>query len=325
MSKHDKFFRAVFSRPDVLHALLLERSPISLARALLGPPRPLSEHFVDERLREHIADIVMLLELRGAERVIAACVVEHASAPRADFPIQVLRYQAQLYERLASQFPPGKVPPIVVVVVTNGRRRWRGVTRFSELLSRHRATRTLALDFEMIVIDITALDDETVSPNPVLAGALLALKAATATARQRRRLVEAALQRLAREPKTLAQAARYLAELAPSQVKSTLKKLSKDGDETMETYASYYERRGKNKGLKEGLEKGLEKGREQGRRKGLEEGLRQSLSQVLTKRFKRVPPALAKRLHDASRSDLERWLDAALEAKSIKKVFEADA
>lgn len=64
---------------------------------------------------------------------------------------------------------------------------------------------------------------------------------------------------------------------------------------------------------KEGLEKGIEK--------GLEQGARDALTAVLRKRFKRVPLSIEKKLAAASRAELERWFDAALDASSLKAVF----
>ncbi|MBL8916140.1 MAG: Rpn family recombination-promoting nuclease/putative transposase [Archangium sp.] len=313
MRLHDKFFRAVFSQPSVLQALILERSPIALARSLDGPPLPMRESFVDGKLREHIADIVAMLHLRGSRRIIASCLVEHARAPGRYLLIQLLRYQAQLYERLSDRFAPGQLPPIVVFVVTNGRSAWRGATRFSELLARHRATRRLALDFEVIVVDVASIATSDLSPSSPMRGALLALKAATRSGRERSRLIEASLRSLASEPVILSQAIQYLAGISPNQLKSTLKKLSKSGEQAMETYATFYERIGRKKGLKEGLEQGLERGRN--------EGLRVSLVKVLRKRFKRVPTSITKRVAAADARELSRWFNAALDARSLKAVF----
>src|SRR5688572_11450157 len=91
MARHDRFFRAILSDPGALEAIVRERLPGRLVRDLRGPPVALPEHFVDDALRDNIADLVVSLPLRGAPPMLAACLIEHVRAPERRLLLQILR------------------------------------------------------------------------------------------------------------------------------------------------------------------------------------------------------------------------------------------
>ena len=85
----------------------------------------------------------------------------------------------------------------------------------------------------------------------------------------------------------------------------------------MQTINQYLKSLGRRSGIRIGLAKGLVKGREEGR----EETLLQSLGRVLRKRFKKVPREVDDRLAAADATTLEAWLDAAIDARSLRALF----
>jgi len=93
----------------------------------------------------------------------------------------------------------------------------------------------------------------------------------------------------------------------------------------MRTINQYLEELGRRKGLraglKRGLKKGLEKGRQEGREQGREEALRLAVGRVLRRRFKKIPATVDEKLAQADAAMLERWLDSAVEARSLRAVF----
>ena len=78
------------------------------------------------------------------------------------------------------------------------------------------------------------------------------------------------------------------------------------------------------KGLREGREQGLREGREKGREKGLQEGEARFLMRLLERRFGPLPDEFAARIAAASTSQLERWLEALLDAPTCEAVFHSD-
>lgn len=78
------------------------------------------------------------------------------------------------------------------------------------------------------------------------------------------------------------------------------------------------------KGLKQGLEQGLERGLEQGREQGLQQGERLTLKRLLVKRFGPLPQPIEQRVANATRAELEGWLDQVLEAPSLEALFSSE-
>ena len=87
------------------------------------------------------------------------------------------------------------------------------------------------------------------------------------------------------------------------------------------------EKKGRKEGLQEGLAQGEKKGREEGEKKGLEkgreEGRIQTLRRFIARRFGNaaLTPALDERINAAPLEQLDRWLDAILDAATLEDVF----
>lgn len=77
------------------------------------------------------------------------------------------------------------------------------------------------------------------------------------------------------------------------------------------------ERRGRRIGRKEGREEGIQIGEE----RGLLSGQRQTVARLLTRRFGPLGAEVEARLNQASRDELDHWVDALLTAGSLEEVF----
>ena len=75
----------------------------------------------------------------------------------------------------------------------------------------------------------------------------------------------------------------------------------------------------------EGVRQGMRAGRDEGMRQGRVDGERTVLERLLRRRFGRLPPAVADRLHQAAAADLEAWAENVLDARTLDDVFDADA
>ncbi len=90
---HDKFFKASFSRKDVVAALIENRFPEPLRKRLDVTTLELTNSsFVDDELSEHFADLVYDCMYSGEKFVKIALLIEHKSYQE-DYPhLQLLRY-----------------------------------------------------------------------------------------------------------------------------------------------------------------------------------------------------------------------------------------
>ena len=334
VGRHDKAFRALMEEAGAAQALLEALLPRRFLRRVIGTPQRLSEHFVDESLRMGVADQLLRWRLRGGRAAYVYCIVEHKRSQRRLGLGQVVRYQLMLYARLhrEAERSGGDLPAVVTLVVYNGERRWRGPTRFVELVRPPPELRRYVLDFEVLLLDLGATDLDKLTTHPALKGGLLALKAAAAPRHRKYALVRKALRLMKEDPSTLRSFLSYLAnavdeETAPLVEQAILS--MEEGEEQMRSMIQYHEelgrRRGLRAGLKRGLSRGIEKGIEKGLERGIEKGkleaLRAAVERIIARRFKAVPADVAKKLAAADRETLERWLDAVIAAPSLRNVF----
>lgn len=320
MGAHDKAFRRLMKEDGAAEALLRERLPRGLVRRFAGPPEQLSESFIDEKLDGQVADVVFRVPLRGGTHAFVYCLVEHKRTEDRFVLVQVLRYLTALYDQLSRTKGLTSLPAVVPLLVFNGERRWRGPRRFSELIDAPPATKRLTIDFEVVVIDLGAESIDHVAKHPTLRGGLLGLKAAATRKEELPSVLTPMFQSLAHEPSTLALFVRYLTDVAGRNTLPLIQQASEQQEvgkeKVMQTISEFLQAKGYRKGARH-----LAARTKAARGQGVEEGLRVSLARVLTKRFKRVPPTVQQRLDAADAPTLTRWLDAALDAKSLKAVF----
>ncbi len=242
--------------------------------------------------------------------------------------VQVLRYLTALYTQLSKPRGATTLPAVVPLIVFNGERRWRGPRRFSELIDAPPATKHLTIDFEVVVVDLGAEPIDHVARHPTLRGGLLGLKAAATPRAELPSVLNPMVRSLAREPSTLAFFLRYLSDVAGRNtlplIQAAAAQQEVGKEKVMQTISEFLEAKGYRKGTRHLHAKtraAREQGLEQGLERGVEQGLRVSLARVLTKRFKRIPASVQQRLDTADTATLTRWLEAALDAKSLKAVF----
>lgn len=321
MGTHDDAFKALMGEEGALEALLRERLPRAVVRRFAGPPERVSETYVDDALRGALADLVARVPLTGGEPALVYCVVEHKRTPDARVLLQVLRYMTLQYSRLAKSHP-GRLPPVFALLVYNGDAPWKGPRRFSDLVDVEGTLRRHVLDFEPLLLDVGEVPGAKLSRHRLLRGGLLALKAAAERdAGKRGGLVREAVELLADDDSTLRVFLRYLEGVAGrpvlDEVLAAVRDVAPEKEAQVQTIADYYRSQGARKGLAKGLAKGLEKGLAQGR----EEGLRRAVLSVLTRRFKKVPARVKASLEAADEVALQRWLEAALDARTLEAVF----
>lgn len=324
MAGHDKAFKALLEEEGVIEALLRERLPARVVRRFAGPMVRLSETFVDEGLKASFADQVVRVQLEGGGEAYVYCIIEHKRRADAYLAVQLLRYMERLYSYLAKRAQGQKLPPVIALVVYNGRRRWAASRRFSGVLDGvDPSLRRMVLDFEFAVLDLGAVADVDLSAHEVLCGGLLALK--TATVPEALRLEKASeVIRLLRGQSTLKPFLVYLQWVVGAErmaaVQEAVRKASPEDEESMISIAESLINKGRAEGIDQGLAKGLAKGVAKGVAKG-RDAVAALLMQVLLRRFKRVPARHKKLIDVADLDTLVRWHGVAHDAATLDAVF----
>jgi len=281
--------KAVLDEPRAASSLFRERLPPELARELADvPPRLMEGSFVDAALRDHFSDRLFELTLKGGDSLFLYCLVEHKSSPEPRVALQLLRYLVEVWEQLARR-SKGKLPQVVPMLVYHGERPWTLAPSFQALVEQRTPRLGVRpLDFELVVVDVGAIEDDALSADPTLRAGLLGLKYATHEALQQERLGTflEALSLAARE---------WLAE-------------------------------GRAAGWQEGRVTGWQEGRvtgwQEGSAAGRVQGRSEALLRVLEHRFGSLPADRIARVKGASAEELDAWIDRALEATSLDGVFD---
>lgn len=307
---HDNFFKALMEQRRAVTALLRERLPPELVAQLADtPPELVDGSFVDGELRGSISDRLFRLKLRGKGEAFVYCVLEHKSSPEPRVALKLLGYMVRGWERLARQLRgTDKLPLIIPMVVYHGVARWKVPASFSGLVQRGPLLSVKPLDFEMVLVNLEAIDDSELSNERTLRAGLLTLKYATREKMQLGRL-KAVLEALELAPSLLRAGLVYMVETYQRIDRAVLfgeaRRAMPEHQEEIMTIAQELR----------------EEGRKKGRAEGRAEGQQLALLRILGRRFGRIPKTDRARVMEAKPSELDRWLDHAVDAPTLQAVF----
>ena len=91
VNPHDKFFKDIWSRPEVAWDFLLRYLPSQVtSRFVPGSLQLTRDSFVDAALREHFSDLLYRVQLQDAGEAFIYILLEHKSSPDPGTPFQLL-------------------------------------------------------------------------------------------------------------------------------------------------------------------------------------------------------------------------------------------
>ena len=317
---HDTGYKLLFSDPLMVRDLVqgfiadpwLQKLDFSTLEAFKG-------HYVTEDLRDRADDVVWRVK-SGEDWVYLYLLIEFQSGVDRYMSLRMLVYVGLLYQDLIKQKqigPSGLLPPVLPIVLYNGRRRWRMPTSLSELLPKVPPfLAPLQPQMRYVLIDEGAYSSSQLNALPhnvmaaifkleqlqhpeevrqILTEVLEATKGAEYA--QMRRIIALWLRA------TLKRNRRYSIELPEL---DDLQELSIMLSQRIEQWAEAY----------------MATGQEKGRLEGRLEGQASLLSRLLEHRFGELPVWAQERLNEATESQLAAWSEAVLDAESLAAVFE---
>ncbi|TVQ22218.1 MAG: hypothetical protein EA383_15825, partial [Spirochaetaceae bacterium] len=144
LTPHDRYFRHVFTQPGPMHDLVMnvvvpeltENESSGAAEDTVTTIEVSSESFIDEELREHRTDLLVVLRTTGGLELAVYVLFEHKAQNEQHTIFQLMRYHATVLGHLAEQGRKKKrLPPAVLsVVVYNGPGRWTAPTELNTAL-----------------------------------------------------------------------------------------------------------------------------------------------------------------------------------------------
>jgi len=334
---HDSLFRDTFAQPEHAAPLLRALLPAPLVATIdWAELRPAPSPQVDEQQNAQQTDLLFATRLHGRP-VLLYVLCEHKSRPDPWTALQVLAYVVGIWKDLRRQRPrPKQLPPILPVVVSFGRRRWRASTDLASLLDLG------GMSAEQRNVVLTAMPQFAFTPHD-FAGktgsevrnmGLSVLGLCTVALQQFVAPVghddEAAVRAIAE----WADVARQVltaptGQHAADALSSYLLKVTKLGARrlrivfdqhigapAMKKFESTYDRI-----TRESEAKGKAEGEAKGKAEGERTGAAKVLVRQLRRRFGVVPETTAARIAAASAADVDRWTDRVLDAETLADVF----
>ena len=300
----------------MLKTFLRERLPVDTVRELrMETARQANSELIDQYLLKRPMDTLAQVETSQGVWRLLLTLLEHKSWSDKHAPLQLLGYVVRVWEcwHLQKENAARRLPPIRLMVVYHGWRRWTVPKRFAPLVEDAGAVDHCRLDFVYDVVDICRIPDADLSQNARLMAGLLALKYS-----RKRSLCEEEAATIARALKGVdadffVVVFRYIgATFGKVRLSMVLESMSKFAPKEARMARSY---------LDTLRAEGKAEGKAEGNTAGEAKGKAESILRILEWRFGKVPKASMQRLRRAGAAQLDTWFTQALEANTIKEAL----
>ena len=136
---HDPAYKLLFSRPRMVSDLLDGFAARGWSDALdFDTLAPVPAAFVGEDLRQRHGDLVWRIRFRDERWLYLLLLLEFQSGVDRTMAVRMLAYTALLYQRVIADGglqEHGALPPVLPVVLYNGRRRWTAPLEMTALIA----------------------------------------------------------------------------------------------------------------------------------------------------------------------------------------------
>ena len=136
---HDPAYKLLFSRPRMVRDLLDGFAARGWSDALdFDTLAPVPAAFVGEDLRQRHGDLVWRVRFRDERWLYLLLLLEFQASVDRTMAVRMLAYTALLYQRVIADgalHEHGALPPVLPVVLYNGRRRWTAPVEMTALIA----------------------------------------------------------------------------------------------------------------------------------------------------------------------------------------------
>ena len=159
---HDKFFKEIYSRKEIMANLIEEVFPENLRNKLNINTLELENNsFTGEELEEYFSDLIYSCEYEGKQSVRISLLLEHKSYVE-DFPhFQLNQYLLNIWKEDIKQ---KKQPTLTIpIVIYHGSRKWKKRPISSYFATTDEVLETFIPSFDYLLFDISHYSDEQIS------------------------------------------------------------------------------------------------------------------------------------------------------------------
>jgi hypothetical protein len=317
MPEHDNSYKLLFSHPEMVRDLLVGFVEEPWVEQLdLTTLEKASGSYVADDLRDREDDVIWRVRFRD-RWLYLYLLLEFQSSTDPWMPVRILTYLGLLYQDLIQQgsiAKGDKLPPVLPIVLYNGKPRWQAATQIADLIEPVPGTLSeYTPQLKYLLLDEGALDESGPWALNNLVAALFRLEKSRAPEN-----IESILGALiewlqAPEQDSLRRAFTVWIKrvLLPGRLPGV--HLPEVGNlleiKTM---------------LAESVIEWTQDWKQQGLQEGLQQGKVALLERQLSKRFGPLNESTRSRLNNATLVQLEDWAERLLDAPTLKDVFEAD-
>ena len=136
---HDAAYKLLFSRPRMVRDLLDGFAARGWSGALdFESLTALPASFVGREFRQRHGDLIWRVRFRGERWLYLVLLLEFQATVEPAMAVRILEYTGLLYRRLVDDGvlrEHGALPPVLPIVLYNGRRRWTALVEMTNLLA----------------------------------------------------------------------------------------------------------------------------------------------------------------------------------------------
>ena len=172
---YDAAYKYLFSSPRIVCQLLHSFVDIPLVKEIRPKDLELIEKsFISEELVRREADLVFKVNLKERSAYLYI-LMEFQSTPDKAIPVRMLNYITMFYDFLMRKNKAGMLPPVLPLLIYNGRRNWNVPLRLEEMIAPYLPDRYIP-HFEYYPIIEKDYSDETLFEIKNLVSAIMLLE-----------------------------------------------------------------------------------------------------------------------------------------------------
>ena len=177
INPHDKFFKAIFSRPEVAKDFLSQCLPLEISELLDPDSIALAkDSFINHALHEQFSDILYTANFKSGSQLYLYLLFEHKSYPEPLIAFHLLRYMIQIWEQDLKNNPSHSFRPIIPIVLYHGEYKWNIATDFHSLFPDIESLRNHLPDFQYILYDTHQYGDDEIQGEWLFRSAIIVMK-----------------------------------------------------------------------------------------------------------------------------------------------------
>ena len=240
--------------------------------------------------------------------------------------MRLLRYILGIWEQCRKQNPTAKrLPPVLPLVLFQGGSTWTADCSLGGIIDIPEGFEPYQPDFRHLLVDLNHIDAHELKGTVLLKTCLLVLKYSREGMQKEVQRLFKLIAEVIRQDSSISLVRailRYICTVdKETDLQDYMKQVEAINEPKLEEEFMTIAEQLISKGREQGMQQGMEKGVQQGMQQGMQQGEAKTLIKIIEKRFGAVPAPVMEQIHTASTSQLEKWIDASLDAASLQDVF----